>query len=318
MVSIFKCRICDNSDNNKNVIATERMYGMGGEFNYIECSKCGCLQIEVVPTDMSKYYPIDSYYSYEKSKGIFEDKVRLTIKYFLIKYKLHCPKKIKNFFSNTLIGQVYKFIDIFQDLGISYNSKILDVGCGNGKLLLALHHSGFNNITGIDPFISSSINYENGVSIDKLYLKDVVESYDLVMLNHSFEHMENQLESMKNIHRILKKLGYALIGVPLASSFAYEHYGAEWVQLDAPRHFYLHTSASMSLIARKAGFQVVDIVFDSTSLQFTGSEKYRNGLTLEDKTRLFTSVELRSFKDKAKELNKKSQGDQAYFVLFKP
>jgi len=34
--------------------------------------------------------------------------------------------------------------------------------------------------------------------------------------------------------------GWCVIRIPTVSSFAWEHYREQWVQLDAPRHFFLH------------------------------------------------------------------------------
>jgi hypothetical protein len=63
--------------------------GLREEFEYFECSKCGCLQIEEVPLDLSKYYP-DNYYSYlvdrpsleHPKTGIRSVPVKLIIKIF--------------------------------------------------------------------------------------------------------------------------------------------------------------------------------------------------------------------------------------------
>ncbi|MEM0939861.1 MAG: hypothetical protein AAGI25_08730 [Bacteroidota bacterium] len=54
---------------------------------------------------------------------------------------------------------------------IGFDSKILDVGLGAGRLLLKLNEYGFENLTDIDPFIERDIVYENGVKIYKNQLK---------------------------------------------------------------------------------------------------------------------------------------------------
>ena len=58
-----QCKICGNSENNKTLLAQERMFGFGSEFEYLECSNCGCIQLLNIPPDMAKYYPQDQYYS---------------------------------------------------------------------------------------------------------------------------------------------------------------------------------------------------------------------------------------------------------------
>jgi hypothetical protein len=69
----------------------------------------------------------------------------------------------------------------------------------------------------------------------------------------------------------------------IVSSYAWEHYGVKWVQLDAPRHFSLHPVESIRLLAKKAGLKVVNITHNSTSFQFWGSEQYERDIPLYDK-----------------------------------
>src|SRR4030095_17087408 len=57
------CSICKNLDGNETFVAREAMYGHGDEFEYVECARCGCLQIAEIPINLSKYYP-KNYYSF--------------------------------------------------------------------------------------------------------------------------------------------------------------------------------------------------------------------------------------------------------------
>ena len=41
------CRICGNVEGNREHVGQERMFGLGEEFVYDECARCGCLQIGV-------------------------------------------------------------------------------------------------------------------------------------------------------------------------------------------------------------------------------------------------------------------------------
>jgi SAM-dependent methyltransferase len=308
----IECRVCGNLDGNKEHIATEMMYGMQDKFSYTECAKCGCLQISQIPSNLSSYYP-NNYYSYQFKLNI-KEKIKLSLKSFLMSKKLY--------FTDT---QEYLLIDFLcKNSYLNSATKILDVGCGSGLLLLQLKYLGFNFLKGIDPFISTNIEYDNGVSIDKKYLHEVRKSYDLVMLNHSFEHMSDPELSLIDIHRILSDDGYALIRIPIVSSFAWQHYGVNWVQMDAPRHIYLHTIESMKILAMKTGLEIVSVYFDSTDFQFWGSEQYVAGINLTskesyllDKSNTFTKQQIKEYKDKASELNDRSQGDQACFILKK-
>ena len=110
-----------------------------------------------------------------------------------------------------------------------------------------------------------------------------------------------------------------MIRIPIASSYAWRTYGVNWVQLDPPRHLFLHTVKSMSFSAEKAGLEVKDVFYDSGTLQFTGSERYSKNIPLMDKSgdTLFSEAELANFQRQADKLNKEKQGDQAGFYLYK-
>ena len=55
----MKCPICDNDKENKSFFIKEMQQGLREEFEYIECSNCGCLFIKEIPENISKYYDIN-------------------------------------------------------------------------------------------------------------------------------------------------------------------------------------------------------------------------------------------------------------------
>jgi hypothetical protein len=113
--------------------------------------------------------------------------------------------------------------------------------------------------------------------------------------------------------------------MPVAASYAWRHYGVNWVALDAPRHLFLHTVRSIQLLSKQAGFKVADIEFDSTESQFIGSEFYLRNIPLKDQSlylknprnSIFSKKQIQEFKNKAIQLNAANDGDQACFYLYK-
>jgi hypothetical protein len=114
-----------------------------------------------------------------------------------------------------------------------------------------------------------------------------------------------------------------MIRIPLVDSFAWRKYGVDWVQLDAPRHFYLHSRDSVATVAAQVGLEVRQIVYDSTAFQFEVSEMYRQGKPLHRSNSVGEIVakfqrispRYRRWTHDAALLNELELGDQAAFYL---
>lgn len=318
----MQCAICGNTKNNKIHIAKEMMLGIRDEHEYLECDACGCLHILNIPDNLPAYYPDEDYYSYEQIKS------HKGIKKLLVKLRDRYAATGSCFIGkllNTFMPQ--SKLQTLQKTGISKHSRILDVGCGAGHLLHSLQETGFDNLLGIDPFNAKDIHYENGLSIKKKSIHDMTENdWDLIMFHHSFEHVADQEETLSKAASMLKPGGTCLIRIPTVSSWAWQHYGVNWVQLDAPRHLYLHSIKSLQTLAEKMGLKLEDVVYDSFAFQLWGSNQYEKDTPLNDEGSYavnpdkspFTKENIAAFERKSAELNKNQQGDQAAFYLKKP
>ena len=176
---------------------------------------------------------------------------------------------------------------------------------------------------GCDPYLNETIVYDNGLQIKNVPVFEMEGAYDIITYHHAFEHLPDPKENLEKVLNLLAEDGVCIIRIPTVSSLAWEKYKTDWVQLDAPRHFFLHSQKSMELLAEKTGFELVKVSYDSTHFQFTGSEKYIKDIPLSDpKPRGFVSsfkrkTENYKFGRRANRLNREQQGDQAAFYLRK-
>lgn len=195
-----KCKICESS-NTKTYIAKEMMFGFCDEFEYFQCLDCKCLQISKTPENLSKYYP-SSYYSFNasKSKAQFIRKLMMKER---DKYALFHKSPIGKLLCNKFPPN--QIFDLLTKTNINKSSKILDVGCGDGCLLKELNELGFTFLLGIDPYIENDKIINNNFSLKKGLITetDFKENFDLIMFNHSFEHMPAQLETLKKAKQLL-------------------------------------------------------------------------------------------------------------------
>ncbi len=316
-----ECRICGSSNGHETYVVREMYFGTREEFEYFRCGRCGCLQILVIPPDMARHYPGD-YHSF----GAMAEKRG---------FKGLLGRKRNEFalFGKGLIGRLLYAIrpplmpfEMIARICRTKEHSFLDVGCGSGMLLYYLRDLGVRDVVGIDPFITRDISYGNGLAIFRKSLEEFAAEagrrFDTIMFNHSFEHMPDPARTLKNSRALLKDTGTVMIRIPTVSSWAWEHYRTDWVQLDAPRHLFLFSAESLEILARNEGFTLYDTVYDSDEFQFWGSEQYKKDIPMESPqsyrhagASLFTKSEIRSFRVKAGELNRQGRGDMAGFYL---
>jgi SAM-dependent methyltransferase len=317
----MNCRICDSHIDTPAYRVREMYFGTRHEFEYQQCPACGCLQIVAMPENLGEYYP-ENYYS-KFVKPQHRDNAPPSA---LRELKLNACLSNRRLLSLLLFFLRKPRLPAWVAyLDLNSRARILDVGCGAGKLLLKLRKKGFRSLEGVDPFIDATISYDNGVKIYKNEIwniaceEDMRNGFDLVMMHHSLEHIPDQHRTLSAAYDLLNTNGSLLIRVPLSCSWAWEHYRENWVQLDPPRHLYLHSIHSIEVLAQKHGFLLQEVHFDSTRFQFTGSERYRRDIPLLDKDEadVFSEQEIRDFSAKAEKLNSEGMGDQACFVLKK-
>jgi len=315
------CRIC-NGEISETYMVKEMLIGLRESFQYIKCGACGCLQIAETPINLSKYYP-DDYYSLQPSKRkksrIVRDYIRKSVALFNIRRKGVFGSILSFFRTPNPMHLVYRRV------GLKLSDRILDVGGGAGEHVSSLLNIGFKNVMSVDPFISEDVFFENVLIAKKLSFYDIHEKYDLITFHHSLEHMPDQAKVLAKAAELIAQGGRILIRIPTVTSAAWKEYKENWVNLDAPRHFYLHSHASIRILAEKANLKVLDFWNDSVSMQFWGSEQYLRDIPLTDprsyskdkNSSIFSSHQIADYKRRASFLNTQERGDWICIVLCK-
>jgi 2-polyprenyl-3-methyl-5-hydroxy-6-metoxy-1,4-benzoquinol methylase len=314
------CKICNNTTDNKEFKIKEMIFGLGETFDYFECSKCGCLQIVSIPENMEKYYPNKDYYSFKNPKFNY-------IKQIIRKKRNEYIFNKKGFIGKT-ISEKYPnyYLEIISGLRLNERSKILDVGSGSGYLVKSLSELGFNNVIGIDPYIDEDISDKNYKILKKTIheINDDIK-FDLIIFSHSLEHMRDQSEILLKATKLLSKNGTFIIGMPVKNEYIWDLYGINWIQIDAPRHFLIHTETSFNILLKKLDLYIKEVIYNSNEFQFWGSEQVIRKIPLNSNKSYylnpgkssFTDNQIKEFKKRSNELNKKNLGDQAIFIIKK-
>lgn len=300
------CKFCGGEDL-EYYNAQERMLGMGGHFSYSQCRSCGSLQLQTVPKDLSIYYPSD-YYSFV---GLRESSWPTRV------------LKILRMRSFLWLGSRWKMPQYgywLKKVHPGFSARIADVGCGNGQLLHELHAAGYTDLHGFDPFIAKEFQAAIGLTMWKRRIEDTDLTFDLIMMHHSFEHMEDPGAVLASCLDRLNPGGKLLIRCPVADSEVWKTERELWAQLDAPRHLIIPSVEGLRRKAREVGFVLDEVEFDSSDFQFWATELYKRGFSLDESKlgSVLTWDERMAMQKKALRYNQEGKGDQACFYLQKP
>ena len=304
------CPVCGNAEGNVRHEAREMMFGLRHRFTYGECAACGLVWLLDPPADLAPYYP-PNYYSFRRVEH--RDRLRRLL------LRGRTTDALGGF---SPLGRLQRgrrpepdFAPWFRQIGVGRNARILDVGCGQGHLLVELKEAGFRRLLGVDPYIATDIVHPNGVRVLKREVGEVEGTFDLVMLHHVFEHLGDPAGALREVTRVLAPGGTVLVRVPVADSWAWRHYGVDWAQLDAPRHFFLHTRASMDRLAAEVGLEVFHVAHDERGWTELASDAYGADVPLAEQSSEPDSALQAAANARAAERNRRGEGDQAAFYL---
>ena len=111
--------------------------------------------------------------------------------------------------------ETYNFIKRY----IAKPGKLLDIGCGNGRLLFLAQKEGWS-VKGLElsDFLAESIKQATGIEVEVCnfleYKISKNELFDMVVLRHVLEHLPDPILAMNKVHSLLKNDGYAVLEFP--------------------------------------------------------------------------------------------------------
>ena len=143
--------------------------------------------------------------------------------------------------------------------GLDGVRNILDIGCGSGLLVDMLVGEGYES-TGLD-FSAEAINFarthKRGVYVCGA-VNDIWAKYDLIIMSHLLEHIDNPVRYLRQVAQLLKPDGLLLVEVPNLDSYNTK---SIW-RRESHRQLFEHThnvafsKKGLSLLLGKAGYIV--------------------------------------------------------------
>jgi SAM-dependent methyltransferase len=150
----------------------------------------------------------------------------------------------------------------FAELGLPHPARILDAGCGSGRNMVELARLG--TVTGVELSATSvTLARERGVGEviegSVLEMPFETDSFDLAVSLDVIEHLDQHLEALRELRRVVAPGGALLVTVPA--------YGWLWSGHDEiNHHFRRYTRRSLQRVAQQAGWQQVRTTYFNSLL----------------------------------------------------
>ncbi len=251
MNQLNKCDICGSTNLEFVDVVHDYNKGFKGNFNLYKCKNCELMFLNPQPTveEGLKYYTSDYYQKLDEGTEI-----QRVIKNFRFSLQKFHSK-------NQNISKIlFPFSQYVRGIKIIPNGRYLDVGCGNGTFLYTMKRiNPSGEYYGVEPgnFDEEDIK-AHGLNVIRGTLEDAHYQdnyFDVITLNHVFEHVPNPSETIKELKRILKPGGILIIAVPNLNSLAYKIFGKFFYQLDVPRHLFHYSDKNLKIYASKFNFR---------------------------------------------------------------
>lgn len=262
------CNLCGE---NKTVLYFETEESISqarDKFRLVKCRNCGLVYVNPRPTKaaISRYYPEEIYYAYRPYEDERKRPLKERIKGLMMEYIGDYPIKNKE---KVLIRWIARFSALIWENSVSVvvpykrGGRVLDIGCGTGKLLDWLKRHGWQ-VYGVETSKKAAeygnsfgLNIFNGELIEAKFSS---EFFDVVVINQVLEHLYDPKGTLREIHRILKRDGMLIVGVPNIDSYEARVFGRYWSLLDIPRHLYHFLLLLLKLLLAESNFNIKKII----------------------------------------------------------
>lgn len=157
------------------------------------------------------------------------------------------------------VGDIQWIADIINS---QTGGRLIDVGCGPGYFLSAVNAKWERH--GVDVSKTALKIAKRYASVKlgelhKLYYKPGY--FDMVFMNHVIEHVENPLNYIKAVYRILKVGGICIIGTPDFDSGCARRFKNNYRMLHDKGHVSLFTSVSLIKMLEDYKFRIIHVEY---------------------------------------------------------
>jgi SAM-dependent methyltransferase len=231
------CNVCNSSKSEALFQAEDYEHGIPGTWKIVRCSACGLVAQDPLPkpSEIAGFYPAS--------------------------YSAYNSDTIISWMSEVVFAQDARRISRL----VPKEACILDVGCGNGRALLAMRRWGFSRLAGleIDPAAAQRAK-DSGLDVHcgELIDTDVPDgSFDLIRMGHVIEHVLDPMATLHRAYRFLKPGGILMGETPNTDCLDWRIFKKYWGPLHIPRHIFIFDDRNLRQALHRANFVEIEMGF---------------------------------------------------------
>lgn len=238
------CDLCGGADARRVYRVPDTNYGTAGQFDIVQCRGCQLVYLNPRPKP-SRYLEIYPQAAYDPFDAHAQTQPPST------------PRERARRLTRRLGA-----------------GRALDVGCGTGLFLLALRAEGWDCV-GVEPSPRASEFARTYLRLDvrsgTIFDVDALESFDLITFWDALEHLPSPRAALLRAHKLLTPRGFLALSLPNWDSIERRVFGAQWIALDAPRHFYHFAPATLRRLLSLCGFEIQSLEARATVLSLASN-----------------------------------------------
>ena len=270
------CYLCGSDGDIVHRDLRDRLFGAPGQWRLRRCASpsCGLMWLDPMPTrgDVGKAY-ID-YYTHADQLNAPARTIREMAKriYFTVYARLHEDhlarrygyplRKLTSWQGWMARLAPIPFVRARMDFSVMYlslvaNGRLLEVGCGNGRMLRDMQSFGWQ-VYGVD-FDEAAVAKarEKGLQVahgDLHSQRYPDDHFDAIVMSHVIEHVHEPSAILQECHRILKPGGRLVMVTPNSDGLGHRLFGANWRGLEPPRHLHIFNVKTLTRLLDKERF----------------------------------------------------------------